>query len=179
LKNLPNVPGPNALAVRNLKRGLRLGLPTGQSVAAMMKLAPLTPEQIACGPDGAVAKELGFDRETPLWYYILKEAEVQAQGKHLGQVGSRIIAEVFVGLLEGDSSSFLSRNRNWKPTLTSTDNFTMVDLLKFVGDLNPIDLPENIESAVAEGNGATGDGVMGNGASSDGATESEVPANVG
>lgn len=145
LKNLPNVPPPNSLAVRNLLRGRSLGLPTGQSIARRMRFVPLTPEQIATGPDGAVAKKHGFDCETPLWYYILKEAQVQGQGLRLGQVGSRIVAEVFVGLLEGDSASFLSRNRDWKPTLPAAvpGTFTMADMLRFVDDLSPIDNPAN------------------------------------
>jgi hypothetical protein len=145
LKNLPNVPPPSSLAVRNLLRGRSLGLPTGQSVARQMRLKPLTPEQIAKGKDGSVAKKRGFDRETPLWYYILKEAQVQGQGLHLGQVGSRIVAEVFVGLLEGDSNSFLSRNPDWKPTLPAAvpGTFTLTDLLRFVDDLSPIDDPAN------------------------------------
>ncbi len=95
LKNLPNVPAPSSLAVRNLRRGRSLGLPSGQSVARYMELQPLSPSDIASGPDGSVAGRLGFDKETPLWYYILKEAEVQHQGLRLGEVGSRIVAEVF------------------------------------------------------------------------------------
>lgn len=145
LKDLPNVPAPNSLATRNLLRGRSLGLPTGQSIARRMRLQPLKPEQIATGPDGAVAKKHGFDRETPLWYYILKEAEIQGEGLRLGQVGSRIIAEVFVGLLEGDSGSFLASNRDWTPFLPSAEpnTFTMTDLLRFVDDLSPIDEPVN------------------------------------
>ncbi len=141
LKNLPNVPPPSSLAVRNLLRGRSLGLPTGQSVACRMRFTPLTPAQISTGRDGEVAKKHGFDQETPLWYYILKEAQVQGQGLRLGQVGSRIVAEVFVGLLEGDSASFLSRNRDWTPTLPAAipGTFTMSDLLRFVNDLSPID----------------------------------------
>ena len=69
----------------------------------------LTKEEIATGKDGVVAAKHGFHIESPLWYYILKEAEVQGNGEHLGQVGSRILAEVFIGLLEGDASSFLAR----------------------------------------------------------------------
>ena len=42
---------------------------------------------------------VGFEHSTPLWYYVLKEAEVVADGLHLGPVGGRIVAEVFVGLL--------------------------------------------------------------------------------
>ncbi|MGI2908207.1 peroxidase family protein [Tolypothrix sp. VBCCA 56010] len=140
LKNLPNVPLPNSLAVRNLLRGRSLGLPSGQSVARFMKLQPLTKAEISTGADGAVAVKHNFHIESPLWYYILKEAQVQGQGKRLGQVGSRILAEVFIGLLEADSSSFLVRCPDWKPILPAQNpgTFTMVDLLKFVGELNPI-----------------------------------------
>jgi hypothetical protein len=140
LKNLPNVPEPKSLAVRNLLRGRSLGLPSGQNVARFMRLQPLTRAEISTGTDGAVAVKHNFHIESPLWYYILKEAQVQGQGKRLGQVGSRILAEVFVGLLEGDSSSFLVRCPDWKPMLPSQNpgTFTMVDLLKFVGEINPI-----------------------------------------
>jgi len=140
LKNLPNVPQPSSLAVRNLHRGRSMGLPSGQSVARFMKLKSLNKSDIAQGPDGAVAKKHQFHVESPLWYYILKEAQIQGKGKRLGEVGSRIIAEVFVGLLEADSSSFLARNPDWKPILPAAKpgTFTMADLLKFVGDINPI-----------------------------------------
>jgi hypothetical protein len=105
-----------------------------------MKLQPLSSSDIAKGPDGEVAAKHQLHIESPLWYYILKEAQIQGQGKHLGQVGSRIVAEVFVGLLEADSSSFLAKRPDWKPTLPAQQAgaFTMADLLTFVGDLNPI-----------------------------------------
>jgi len=140
LKDLPNVPEPRSLAVRNLLRGLKVGLPPGQSVARLMGFQPLSPADIATGEDGKVAKEHGFDIESPLWYYILKEAEIQGNGERLGQVGSRIVAEVFVGLLQKDSSSFLARKPDWKPTLPAQNpgTFTMADLLRFVNDINPI-----------------------------------------
>ncbi len=140
LKNLPNVPEPRSLAVRNLLRGRSMGLPSGQSVARFMKLQPLSRAELSTGADGAVAVKNNFHIESPLWYYILKEAQIQGQGKRLGQVGSRILAEVFIGLLEGDSSSFLVRNPDWTPILPAQTpaTFTMVDLLKFVGEINPI-----------------------------------------
>lgn len=146
LKDLPNVPEPRSLAVRNLLRGSSMGLPTGQSIARRMRLTPLSPAQIATGSDGAVAKKHGFDQESPLWYYILKEAQIQGQGLRLGQVGSRILAEVFVGLLEGDSNAYLSSNPDWRPRLPAAvpGTFTMVDLLRFVDDLSPIDDPANL-----------------------------------
>ena len=41
-------------------------------------------------------------RAPPLWYYVLCEAESELgeDGRHLGPVGGRIVAEVLVGLLE-------------------------------------------------------------------------------
>ena len=81
-----------------------LGLPSGQDVAeAMADQEPADARtEIATGPDGAVAKQHGLHTQTPLWYYILKEAEVRKDGERLGPVGARIVAEVFVGLVHGD-----------------------------------------------------------------------------
>lgn len=144
LHNL-NVPAvvsapPVSLAVRNLLRGSRIGLPKAQDVAEAMKITPLSPDQIASGDDREILRQHGFHEETPLWYYILKEAELQGGGNQLGEVGSRILSEVFVGLLEGDRNSFLSKRPNWRPTLPSAarGTFTMADLLRVVNDINPI-----------------------------------------
>jgi Animal haem peroxidase len=140
LHNLPGVPPPNSLAVRNLRRGRSLGLPPGQSVARFMGFKPLTPKEVAQGPDGVIAAKHKLHIESPLWYYILKEAEIQGKGKRLGQVGSRMVAEVFIGLLQADSSSFLARKPDWKPVLPAkkAGTFTLADLIEFVGDINPI-----------------------------------------
>jgi len=134
---------PSVLAVRNLIRGSRLGLPTGQDVAEAMGVTPLTPDEIAPQANQVVTPVLrqhGFHERTPLWYYILREARRQGGGNRLGEIGSRIVAEVFYGLLEGDPNSFLSKQPDWTPTLPSAvpGNFTMVDLLRFVNDINPI-----------------------------------------
>lgn len=139
LHELPG--GGGNLALRNLQRGVRLGLPSGQDVAAAMKIHDaLTPDEIASGPDGEVARQHDLHVDTPLWYYILKEAQVRRQGRRLGPVGARIVAEVFVGLVHGDRTSYLWRQANWKPTLPAATpgTFTMADLLRFVGDLNPV-----------------------------------------
>ncbi|MBW3537715.1 MAG: peroxidase [Actinobacteria bacterium] len=114
-----------SLIDRNLTRGSRLLLPSGQDVAKRMGTDVLTDEELGL-PEGG---------EAPLWYYILKEAEAQHGGRHLGQVGSRIVAEVFLGLMEKDPSSYLHQQPNWRPTLPSTapGDFTMVDLINFSG----------------------------------------------
>ena len=102
---------------------------------------PLTPDEIATRTDGAVAKQHGLHKATPLWYYILKEAQVRRTASGSGPVGARIVAEVFVGLVHGDTESFLWRHKNWKPTLPAkkAGTFIMTDLLQFVGDIDPID----------------------------------------
>lgn len=127
------------LAVRNLLRGRLVGLPSGQEVAAQMGVTPMTPDQIAAGPHEDILRANGLHTDTPLFYYILREAKVQQGGQRLGQVGSRILVETFHGLIEGSQFSILKEN-NWKPSLHPTNAmfYTMGDMLTFVGDLNPI-----------------------------------------
>ena len=141
LHDLPG--GGGNLAFRNLRRGVILGLPSGQAIAKFMKISnALTPDEIATGPDGQAAKAQGLHEDTPLWYYILKEAQMRKAGRSLGPVGARIVAEVFVGLVAGDHESYLHRmGTNWRPELPSEvpGTFTMVDLLRFVGDISPVD----------------------------------------
>jgi hypothetical protein len=65
---------------------------------------------------------------------VLKEAEVVADGLRLGPVGGRIVAEVFVGLLQSDPASYLSLQPRWQPTLPAKNgSFRMTDLLTFAG----------------------------------------------
>jgi hypothetical protein len=127
--------GGGSLPFRNLKRGVMLGLPSGQDVARAMKIhSPLTPDEIASGPDGAVARKHGLHLRTPLWYYILAEAAATSSG-HLGPVGSTIVAEVLIGLIRGSKDSIL-RQTHWKPTLGQTpDRFTLPDLFDLGGVL--------------------------------------------
>jgi nucleoid-associated protein YgaU len=101
----------------------------------------LTPEQVRQGPHANVLQKHQFDTQTPLWYYILKEAEVFNDGQRLGPVGSQLVAETFVGLIQGSQTSVLSdANQYWRPSLPSLcpGQFTMVDLLLLVNDLNPL-----------------------------------------
>jgi hypothetical protein len=118
---------PQTLAQRNLLRHLTFGLPSGQRVAKAMKIEPLT------SGDLSDLQPLGFDVQTPLWFYILKEAELKADGLMLGAVGGRIVAEVFIGLLQSDPASYLRQNPNWKPDLGQNQTFEMADLLRVAG----------------------------------------------
>jgi hypothetical protein len=52
----------------------------------------------------------------------------------LGVVGGRIVAEVFIGLLETDPNSWVATEPNWTPTLPpGNSSFRMVDFLRFAG----------------------------------------------
>jgi len=85
--------------------------------------------------------EHGLDKRTPLWFYILREAEKTQNGERLGPVGGRIVTEVFVGLMQGDPTSYLKQDISWVPSLPSlagAGNFSMTDLLKFAGVVHPL-----------------------------------------
>jgi Animal haem peroxidase len=144
LHTLPGLTGRSAsLAFRNLRRGVILGLPSGQDVAHAMGIAKLSGDDVVAGLSAADAQMVrghGLHLATPLWYYILKEAQVQHQGKRLGKVGSVILAETFLGLIHGDHKSFLWLRANWTPELPSAapGHFTMADMVRFVDDINPV-----------------------------------------
>jgi hypothetical protein len=121
---------PTVLAQRNLLRHVTWQLPSGQRVAQAMGVPPLAPADLQELADLGV----GFERSTPLWYYVLKEAEVFADGLHLGPVGGRIVAEVFIGLLQSDPGSYVVKQPGWQPTLPSkSGTFRMTDFLTFAG----------------------------------------------
>jgi hypothetical protein len=158
------LPDSNALGLlsqRNLKRGRKMGLPSGQQVARLMGVTPLTRTQLwtnhrievrvpIVGNVVEVLKEYDVENqdlktlfadpewngEAPLWFYILKEAEIVGKGREMGPVGGRIIAEVLVGLLQKDPNSYLYLNSSWKPTTPiapARGQFTIADLLKYAG----------------------------------------------
>jgi hypothetical protein len=109
-----------SLAVRDLERGQGVGLPSGESVARRLGDPPLTAEEV--GTRGA-----GWSGETPLWYYILREADVRHEGSRLGAVGARIVGEVLVGLLDLDPESVRHAPESWSPSATLIDLLTGVD----------------------------------------------------
>ncbi|MFL6293195.1 MAG: peroxidase family protein [Thermoanaerobaculia bacterium] len=138
-----------SLAQRNLLRGKALGLPSGQAVARAMGMARdnviLTPAELNLPTSfppkpGDPPRNLAaaFGENTPLWFYILKEAEVRCNGKKLGPVGGRIVAEVLIGLLAGDPSSYLQSEPTWQPRqgqfgAPQDGKFSISDLLRFAG----------------------------------------------
>jgi Animal haem peroxidase len=98
----------HSLAMRDLQRGQGTGLPSGEAVARHLGIAPLSAAQV-----GIASR--GWDGETPLWYYILREANACTGGFRLGPVGGRIVAEVLVGIVDTDPTSIRQDNHEWRP----------------------------------------------------------------
>ena len=134
---LPGLPadGIQSLASRNLMRHVNFGIPAGQAIARRMGLPVLPPTQLDA------LRPFGMEKSTPLWFYILKEAELMEKGLRLGPVGGRIVGEVFIGLLKADGSSYLAARPHWTPALPSAapGEFHMTDLLTFAGVVPPLD----------------------------------------
>jgi len=142
---------PSSLAQRNLERGWRLGLPSGQSVARAMGVKPMADKDILIGkatdtPDPTLKTVVDvskvFANNCPLWTYILAEAmkfqelvklpvieDQSITTPRLGPVGGRIVAEVFLGLMFGDPNSLLSLDPLWQPQIGST--FALKDFVKY------------------------------------------------
>jgi hypothetical protein len=173
---LPNLDRPS-LALLNLLRGNSYGLPSGQAVANALQDAGLTVTALTANelviraptddvPTGGKPKMTQafkwttinekFLNDTPLWFYVLAEAQAQIvhaiQGdskrvfletqllngpgalSQLGWVGGRIVAEVFYGILDEDSDSIFNHKdaNGWKPFIEEhNDSLRMLDLLNF------------------------------------------------
>lgn len=131
LFTLPVVPdnGVRSLAERNLIRGKRLGLPSGQAVARAMGLTPLTNAELGLPKP----TDPGWRGQAPLWFYILAESQLKKSGRQLGPVGGRIVAEVILGILNADKNSYLHA-RGWQPTApiaAAPGRFQMHNLIAF------------------------------------------------
>jgi Animal haem peroxidase len=141
---------PPALALRTLKRGASIRLPTGQQVRDALGEGPIPEAGIDPWPS---LRSVGLDQHTPLWYYILLEAELSpgladgAQmkrknggfGSTLGKLGSRLAAEVIYASLQDDPSSFVRRGLSlplepWPmPDGTPIEVKTLADVAKVAG----------------------------------------------
>ena len=153
LSILPGFPPADAnLAVRNLRRARMLKLATGQQMVTFLKnkgvnVTKLTNAQIRDGNNGVdlsgltSAQRTALIQKTPLWFYILREAEFN--GGKLKGVGARIVAETFHRAMEGSTHSIV-RDASFKPSLgPNNQTFRMVDLLFFAFEgkkalLNPL-----------------------------------------
>lgn len=143
------------LSSRNLVRSIALRVGTGKAIAKKLGVTPLTEEELLRSPFAnptpnqvllhqRTVEILQSDgglllKKTPLWYYILKEAEILNQGNQLGPVGGSIVGEVFIRLLKQSKDSFLN-DPAWRPRFGvingDPESFKIVDMLRFAGTLD-------------------------------------------
>jgi len=148
-QGLSDPKGQVKLSVRNLLRGYKRKLPTGQAVARELlkkiKFTPLTGKDIE-SVSKQVSKELleavkvsKFTTQTPLWFYVLAEAAHDGKGR-LGTVGSTLVAEILIGILRQSEHSILGpayTKDPWSPhpDLSTDGKCNLSDLLRFAGVL--------------------------------------------
>jgi hypothetical protein len=140
------------LAFRNLMRARMVKLATGQDMVQRLKdrgvtVKALTKTQLVDGAGGAdlsaltAAQRKAVVENTPLWFYVLREAELN--GGKLDGVGARIVAETFHRAIEGSKASIV-RHKEFVPHFAQDDKtFNMPDLLFFAFEgkkqlLNPV-----------------------------------------
>lgn len=146
-----------SIVFRNLKRSEQMGLPSGQCIAKAMGEKPLGGKKFRKKKPGKYNKLEGsfpdldnqihrvhnfkyFCDHSPLWFYVLMEALVIHDGKKLGPVGGRIVAEVIMGILGADENSFLNQQPDWKPIFykkldhnSSNGDNSMMQFLECIG----------------------------------------------
>jgi Animal haem peroxidase len=159
-----------SLALLNLLRGNTYKLPSGQSIATKLKVAQLDAKYLVTRQPGDRDKTFKFEKinldlqkDTPLWFYILAEAQASIIDKvrlgsdgtfpedqllekdiaqtQLGWVGGRIVAEVFYGLMDSDDESYLKQapgGKDFKPIWVNDPTINdsriiFANLLKFAG----------------------------------------------
>jgi hypothetical protein len=136
--------GPPSLALRNLLRGLRMSLPSGQTVAKAMGVRVLTDDELLIGKDTRRGRKQPlkkisdrFAGNAPLWTYVLAETQKPDADddvpRRLGDVGGRIVAEVMIGLMLADKHSFLNQYPNFQPSnelCADPQKFKIVDFIR-------------------------------------------------
>jgi len=131
------------LARRNLRRGFSLRLPTGQALHAHLQsigavlggpVADVTTlldgkEELKDFLTGSASK---LHERTPLWFYVLAEAEA-AGGNKLGELGSWLVASTFIATLLADPASALSTDFTpGESPLRMPDQSTIDDIEKWM-----------------------------------------------
>jgi hypothetical protein len=134
------------LAKRNLRRGHRLNIPAAQDCIRSINgtygngIVPLTHEELVSGPTGMAIEDGRLVEATPLWFYVLKEAQ-KAGGNHLGALGSVLVGETLLGLVIQDPNSYWHQSGSdggrWHPKDGARPDGHVVDsipaLLQSVG----------------------------------------------
>jgi hypothetical protein len=152
------------LATRSLERAQSLRLSSGQAAVRRMneRLAargrptvPLLSRDDILAGEGDAARTIltaagpggRLCDETPMWLYVLKEADVQQGSRRLGAFGSRIVGETLDAAVAASSPSMLAGDGrrpelSWRPDPrlrpSRPDRYGLRDLVAFAGLLDPL-----------------------------------------
>lgn len=122
------------LVHRNLIRSRQVGLCAGEDLAELygyhrdhLPISVIEPD-----PAARHLYHQGNDFRTPLWYYLLKEAEhaETATESRLGKVGSHLVGEVILGAIKWARESVLNEP-GWTSTITNSRDVKLLDLAEF------------------------------------------------
>ncbi|MEM7488676.1 MAG: peroxidase family protein [Pseudomonadota bacterium] len=134
------------LARRHLRLGHRLNLPSAQDCIAALRRydadLPTLPEaRLGQGAAGLALEAGGMIGATPLWYYVLREAEALERGERLGPLGTHLVAGTLLGLIVSDEASYWNQmgsdRGRWCPSDLGVDGLPALDdlapILEFAG----------------------------------------------
>jgi hypothetical protein len=142
------------LGQRNLIRSSQIGLGSGEDLAELYDPGNadgllLQPDEIEPNPARRALFKDDNDQtvpakfRTPLWYYLLKEAELAASGRFgaavtgfLGPIGSRLIAEVIAGGVYYNPDALNYLKQPWVSQLTGTNVVEFSDIVARAGGPN-------------------------------------------
>jgi heme peroxidase len=132
-------PGEPVLARRTLRRGVKLGLPSGQALAEALGAPQLAEADLHLETVHDQHTREALAAATPLWYWILCEAQ-KAGGERLGPLGRTIVGEVLLGLIETDPGSYLVEDPGWEPGVLGgkKGEFPMASFVRFAQGGEPL-----------------------------------------
>ena len=147
LLNLRFEEAPKSLPARNMLRAQApdFRLPSGQEAVAHANqvLVGAGEPAIRSIPNSEIEAKTGIrlsdlsslSDQVPLWFYVLAEAAIESDGKHLGSLGGRLVGEVLSELVLGNPGNPIAKDPLWKPSLPRRDpsTFLMTDLLRLAG----------------------------------------------
>jgi hypothetical protein len=118
---------------RNLIRSRQVGVCAGEDLADFYGIPRLSPDQVETD---SASHNLYMDHgrfRTPLWVYLLKEAEVTASAtiSRLGKLGSRLVGEVLIGGIAYAPNSVMN-NPAWKSSITGSRDVSLLQLAEWV-----------------------------------------------
>lgn len=132
------------LSQRNLRRGFLFNIPSGQEIIDELEATGVASfHKLQIGDLLAfLPRELQHAfveqdllNHTPLWYYLMKESEVQEKGERLGELGSWLVGKTFSWLIAHSPVSIIQDN--WTPNDSIVAGLrnvrTVVDFLIYAG----------------------------------------------